>query len=176
MTAHRILVVDDEPDVEALVTQRFRRRVRAGELEFRFAGDGQQALDMLMADPGIDFPSCEEHNWSGGWYITQTLASATHFWTGGNAVFWSPLGGMLANDALPDISAPLTWARARMPTASSSSRRSRRSPAMPDAGYRSRPRTSRAARPTSRAARSRSTIGAIPQAARRSASSHRSAL
>jgi adenylate cyclase len=54
MTAHRILVVDDEPDVEALVTQRFRRRVRAGELEFRFAGDGQQALDMLMADPGID--------------------------------------------------------------------------------------------------------------------------
>lgn len=54
MTAHRILVVDDEPDVEALVTQRFRRRVRAGELEFRFAGDGQQALDMLMADPGVD--------------------------------------------------------------------------------------------------------------------------
>ena len=54
MTAHRILVVDDEPDVEALVTQRFRRRVRAGELEFRFAGDGQQALDILMADPGID--------------------------------------------------------------------------------------------------------------------------
>ena len=54
MIAHRILVVDDEPDVEALVTQRFRRRGRAGELEFRFAGDGQQALDMLMADPGID--------------------------------------------------------------------------------------------------------------------------
>jgi adenylate cyclase len=50
MTANRILVVDDEPDVEALVTQRFRRRVRAGELEFRFAGDGQQALDMLTAD------------------------------------------------------------------------------------------------------------------------------
>ena len=52
MTAARILVVDDEPDVEALVTQRFRRRVRSGELEFRFAGDGQQALDMLSADPG----------------------------------------------------------------------------------------------------------------------------
>ena len=54
MTAARILVVDDEPDVEALVTQRFRRRVRSGELAFRFASDGQQALDMLSADPGAD--------------------------------------------------------------------------------------------------------------------------
>lgn len=54
MTAARILVVDDEPDVEALVTQRFRRRVRSGELEFHFAGDGQQALDMLMAGPRFD--------------------------------------------------------------------------------------------------------------------------
>jgi adenylate cyclase len=54
VTAARILVVDDEPDVEALVTQRFRRRVRAGELDFRFACDGQDALDMLAADPEID--------------------------------------------------------------------------------------------------------------------------
>lgn len=54
MTAARILVVDDEPDVEALVTQRFRRRVRAGELDFRFARDGQQALDMLAAGPEVD--------------------------------------------------------------------------------------------------------------------------
>ena len=54
MTANCILVVDDEPDVEALVTQRFRRKVRAGELEFRFARDGQEALDMLMADPDVD--------------------------------------------------------------------------------------------------------------------------
>jgi hypothetical protein len=34
MTIARILVVDDEPDVEALVTQRFRRRVRNGELSY----------------------------------------------------------------------------------------------------------------------------------------------
>jgi DNA-binding NtrC family response regulator len=50
----RILVVDDELDVEALVTQRFRRRVRAGEIELRFAQDGQQALEMLDADPDVD--------------------------------------------------------------------------------------------------------------------------
>ncbi len=50
----RILVVDDEPDVEALVTQKFRRQVRRGEMAFLFAHDGQQALDMLQADSGID--------------------------------------------------------------------------------------------------------------------------
>ena len=49
-----ILVVDDEPDVEALVRQQFRHRVRAGELEFRFARDGQQALDMLTTEPDVD--------------------------------------------------------------------------------------------------------------------------
>ena len=54
MTAARILVVDDEPDVEALVAQRFRRQVRSGELDFRFARDGQQALDMLDAGAEVD--------------------------------------------------------------------------------------------------------------------------
>lgn len=53
MTVARILVVDDEPDVEALVTQKFRRQVRKGELEFVFAHDGQHALDVLQADPDI---------------------------------------------------------------------------------------------------------------------------
>jgi adenylate cyclase len=54
VTAARILVVDDETDVEALVTQRFRRRIRAGELDFRFARDGQQALEMLATCPEVD--------------------------------------------------------------------------------------------------------------------------
>ena len=49
----RILVVDDEPDVEALVSQRFRREIRKGELEFIFAHDGQEALDMLGEDPDV---------------------------------------------------------------------------------------------------------------------------
>jgi sigma-B regulation protein RsbU (phosphoserine phosphatase) len=50
----KILVVDDEPDVEALVRQVFRRRVRAGELSFEFAGNGQEALDALARQPDID--------------------------------------------------------------------------------------------------------------------------
>ena len=50
----RILVVDDEPDVEALVVQKFRRQVRKGEYEFLFAQDGQQALDVLEENDAID--------------------------------------------------------------------------------------------------------------------------
>ncbi|HYD29521.1 MAG TPA: response regulator, partial [Azospirillaceae bacterium] len=53
MTA-KILVVDDEPDVESLITQRFRRAVRAGEFSFLFAHNGQQALDTLCTSPDID--------------------------------------------------------------------------------------------------------------------------
>lgn len=50
----KILVVDDERDVETLIMQRFRRAVRAGELEFLFAHDGQEALATLRARPDID--------------------------------------------------------------------------------------------------------------------------
>ena len=54
MTAPRILVVDDEPDVEALITQKFRRKVRSGEIEFVFAQDGVQALEVLRQTPDFD--------------------------------------------------------------------------------------------------------------------------
>ena len=54
MTAAKILVVDDEPDLEMLVTQKFRRRIRAGELSFVFAHDGEEALDVLREQPDID--------------------------------------------------------------------------------------------------------------------------
>ena len=54
MTAAKILVVDDEPDVEALVTQKFRRRVRSGEISFLFAHDGKHALEVLEEAPDVD--------------------------------------------------------------------------------------------------------------------------
>lgn len=47
----RILMVDDEPDVELLIRQRFKRRP---EFEFRFARNGQEALERLQEDPAID--------------------------------------------------------------------------------------------------------------------------
>ncbi|MCC5927090.1 MAG: SpoIIE family protein phosphatase [Bacteroidetes bacterium] len=48
MTPRTILVVDDEPDLQMLMLQRFRQKVRAKEYEFLFAEDGQQALDTLQ--------------------------------------------------------------------------------------------------------------------------------
>jgi len=36
----RVLVVDDEPDLELLISQRFRRQIRDGSLSFAFAQDG----------------------------------------------------------------------------------------------------------------------------------------
>jgi CheY-like chemotaxis protein len=52
--ATRILVVDDEADVELLINQQFRHQVRAGEYTFSFARDGEKALAVLLADTGFD--------------------------------------------------------------------------------------------------------------------------
>jgi adenylate cyclase len=53
MTA-RILVVDDEPDLEALVLQKFRRQIRDGAISFLFARDGVEALAALKANADVD--------------------------------------------------------------------------------------------------------------------------
>jgi adenylate cyclase len=50
----KILAVDDEADFELLIRQRFRRQVRAGEFELRFARHGEEALAALAAEPDID--------------------------------------------------------------------------------------------------------------------------
>jgi CheY-like chemotaxis protein len=42
-----ILVVDDEPDVEALFRQQFRRDLRASRFTMDFAQSGAQALDLV---------------------------------------------------------------------------------------------------------------------------------
>jgi sigma-B regulation protein RsbU (phosphoserine phosphatase) len=51
---YKILVVDDEPDLELLITQRFRKRIRAEQLSFQFASDGADALTKLQADGLVD--------------------------------------------------------------------------------------------------------------------------
>jgi CheY-like chemotaxis protein len=50
----KILVVDDEPDFEALLKQRFRREIRSNEYAFRFARHGEEALAVLPEDPEIE--------------------------------------------------------------------------------------------------------------------------
>jgi adenylate cyclase len=46
MTA-QILVVDDEPDLEGLIQQKFRHQIRDGAVAFQFAHDGLEALAAL---------------------------------------------------------------------------------------------------------------------------------
>src|SRR3982075_1385232 len=53
MTA-TILVVDDEPDLEALVLQKFRRQIRDGAMAFVFAHDGIEALQSIVDHPHVD--------------------------------------------------------------------------------------------------------------------------
>ncbi len=51
---YKILVVDDEPDLEPLMLQRMRRHIRGGRYEFVFAGNGVEALQKLNEDETID--------------------------------------------------------------------------------------------------------------------------
>src|SRR3984885_13697979 len=53
MTA-QILVVDDEPDMRALVLQKFRHQIRDGAISFLFASDGVEAWAMLEASGDSD--------------------------------------------------------------------------------------------------------------------------
>ncbi|MGH6934436.1 MAG: adenylate/guanylate cyclase domain-containing protein [Dongiaceae bacterium] len=49
-----ILVVDDEPDMEALILQKFRRQIKGGEFQLVFARDGEEALSILESRPEFD--------------------------------------------------------------------------------------------------------------------------
>ncbi len=50
----KILVVDDEADLETLIKQKFRKQIRGGEYEFYFAENGKVALDRIAAEPEMD--------------------------------------------------------------------------------------------------------------------------
>ena len=50
----KILVVDDEADLELLIKQKFRRKIRENVYEFLFAGNGQEALSVLAQHPDTD--------------------------------------------------------------------------------------------------------------------------
>jgi sigma-B regulation protein RsbU (phosphoserine phosphatase) len=50
----KILSVDDETDLELLLTQYFRRQIRKGDYQFFFAHNGLEALTMLLKEKDID--------------------------------------------------------------------------------------------------------------------------
>jgi len=46
----KILIVDDEKDVEMLFRQKFRKEIKKGEVELVFAFSGQEALELLAKE------------------------------------------------------------------------------------------------------------------------------
>ncbi len=50
----KILVVDDETDLEALIKQKFRQKIRDHRYEFVFAVNGNHALDQLQQHNDVD--------------------------------------------------------------------------------------------------------------------------
>ena len=50
----KILVVDDESDLEVLIKQKFRQKIRDHQYEFVFAANGKQALDQLQLNNDVD--------------------------------------------------------------------------------------------------------------------------
>lgn len=50
---NKILVVDDEKDLEVLIKQKLRKQIREGKYQFFFANDGIEALMVLNNDPSI---------------------------------------------------------------------------------------------------------------------------
>ena len=50
----KILVADDEVDLEVLIKQKFRQKIREHQYEFVFAINGKDALDKIHQNPDID--------------------------------------------------------------------------------------------------------------------------
>ncbi|MEZ2413939.1 adenylate/guanylate cyclase domain-containing protein [Muriicola sp. E247] len=50
----KIMVVDDETDLEVLIKQKFRKKIRQKEYEFLFAENGQMALEKMKENPDVD--------------------------------------------------------------------------------------------------------------------------
>ena len=50
----KILVADDEVDLEMLIKQKFRQKIREKQYEFVFANNGNEALRKLKENPDVD--------------------------------------------------------------------------------------------------------------------------
>src|SRR5438067_6012875 len=49
----KVLIVDDEPDLEVLIRQKYRKKIQDGDVEFAFARNGEEALECLKNDPSL---------------------------------------------------------------------------------------------------------------------------
>ena len=57
--AAKILIVDDELDLQKLIKRKFRREIRHGEFVFKFASDGVEGLEKVKSDAEIDLVICD---------------------------------------------------------------------------------------------------------------------
>lgn len=55
----KILVVDDETDLEVLIKQKFRQKIREHQYEFVFAVNGKHALEQLEQHSDVDIMLCD---------------------------------------------------------------------------------------------------------------------
>lgn len=55
----KIMVVDDEADLEILIRQKFRRQIRENLYEFLFASDGYEALEKLKIHTDVNIVLCD---------------------------------------------------------------------------------------------------------------------
>ena len=55
----KILVADDEADLEVLIKQKFRQKIRERKYEFIFAINGRDALEKIQQHPDVDMLLCD---------------------------------------------------------------------------------------------------------------------
>lgn len=53
METIKILVVEDEADLEFLINRKFKQRIQTEEWQFLFAGNGLEALKVLERNPDV---------------------------------------------------------------------------------------------------------------------------
>ena len=68
----KILVVDDETDLEVLIKQKFRQKIRDHQYEFVFAVNGKHALEQLELHTDVDVvlttgKMSHAKTWHSGW-------------------------------------------------------------------------------------------------------------
>jgi CheY-like chemotaxis protein len=63
----KILVVDDEADLEILIKQKFRQKIRDHHYEFVFAINGNVALERLIENQDIDLVLSDINYAGNGW-------------------------------------------------------------------------------------------------------------
>lgn len=50
----KVLVVDDEVDLQSLINAKFRKMIKNKEVQFFFALNGAEALNILQSDPDLN--------------------------------------------------------------------------------------------------------------------------